>query len=147
MKTSQRCIKMSMLMTRLIFEILLNSIVCFLHFFSSYIQVRVIIKVGVFLRFYGRYIISNFLNEIMIKNSHGSRNVQSTMFWFKKEQELFIRIHKDRKNLDLLFFHFLDWINSLDWVWHHFNHSLHGRFLKNFLKSFHCHAWVDLFHL
>ena len=40
---------------RVIFEILLSSIVCFLQFSSCYIQVRVIIKVMVFLQFYGIY--------------------------------------------------------------------------------------------
>ena len=55
MKTSRRCIKMSMLMIRLIFEILLDSIVCFLQFSSSYFQVRSIIKVMV-------------VNEVIILN-------------------------------------------------------------------------------
>ena len=52
-KTSRTYIKMSLIKIRVIFEILLNSIVCFLQFSSSYIQIRVIIKVEVFPRLYG----------------------------------------------------------------------------------------------
>ena len=51
-KTTRRCIKNSMLMISVIFKILLNSIVCFLHISSSYFRVRGIIKVKVFSRFY-----------------------------------------------------------------------------------------------
>ena len=40
---------------RVVFEILLNSIVCFFAFSSSYIRVRGIIKVEVFSRFYGNW--------------------------------------------------------------------------------------------
>ena len=47
---------MSSLKIRVIFEILLNSIVCFLQFSSSYNQVRLIIKVDLFSRFYGIYL-------------------------------------------------------------------------------------------
>ena len=50
-KSTRRCIKNSMLMISVIFKILLNSIVCFLHIPSSYFRVRGIIKVSVFLRF------------------------------------------------------------------------------------------------
>ena len=50
-KTTQRCIKNSMLMIIVIFKILLNSIVCFLHISSSYFRVRGIIKVAIFSRF------------------------------------------------------------------------------------------------
>ena len=42
-----------MLMISVVFKILLNSIVCFLHISSSYFRVRGIIKVAVFSRFYG----------------------------------------------------------------------------------------------
>ena len=38
---------------RVIFEILLNSIVCFFQFSSGYIRVRVVIKVDLFSGFYG----------------------------------------------------------------------------------------------
>ncbi len=51
-----RCIKcqfFKFFKIRVVFEILLNSIVCFFAFSSSYIQVRVIIKVELFSRFYG----------------------------------------------------------------------------------------------
>ena len=56
-KTTRHCIKNSMLMISVIFKILLNSIVCFLHISSSYFRVRGIIKVVVFSRFYGIYFI------------------------------------------------------------------------------------------
>ena len=52
-KTSRTYIKMSTFQIRVIFEILLNSIVCFLQFSSGYIQVSVIIKVDLFSGFYG----------------------------------------------------------------------------------------------
>ena len=52
-KTSRTYIKMSSFKIRVIVEILLNSIVCFLQFSSTYIRVRLIIKVVVFSRFYG----------------------------------------------------------------------------------------------
>ena len=52
-KTTRRCIKNLMLMISVIFKILLNSIVCFLHISSSYFRVRGVIKVVVFSRFYG----------------------------------------------------------------------------------------------
>ena len=54
-KTTRRCIKNSMLMISVIFKILLNSIVYFLHIFSSYFRVQGIITVVVFLRFYSKY--------------------------------------------------------------------------------------------
>ena len=46
---------MSSFKIRVIFEILLNSIVCFLQFGSSYNQVRLKIKVDLFSRFYGNF--------------------------------------------------------------------------------------------
>ena len=52
-KTSRTYIKMSTFQIRVIFEILLNSIVCFLQFSSGYIQISVIIKVDLFSGFYG----------------------------------------------------------------------------------------------
>ena len=52
-KTSRTYIEMSSFKIRVIFEILLNSIVCFLQFSSGYIRVRLIIKVDLFSRFYG----------------------------------------------------------------------------------------------
>ena len=55
-KTSRTYIKMSTFQIRVIFEILLNSIVCFLQFSSGYIRVRVIIKVDLFSGFYGTYL-------------------------------------------------------------------------------------------
>ena len=51
-----RCINFSIKIFQtisVVFKILLNSIVCFLHISSSYFQVRGIIKVEVFSRFYG----------------------------------------------------------------------------------------------
>ena len=61
-KQLRRCIKcqfFKFFKIRVVFEILLNSIVCFFAFSSSYIQVRVIIKVELFSRFYG---ITNMIN-------------------------------------------------------------------------------------
>ena len=52
-KTSRPYIKMSMLMIRVVFETLLNSIVCFQPFQQCYTQVRVVIKFKLFSRFYG----------------------------------------------------------------------------------------------
>ena len=43
----RRRTKLSMLMIQVVLEILLNSIVCFLQFSSSYIQIRGIIKVAI----------------------------------------------------------------------------------------------------
>ena len=48
-----RCIKFSIKFPR----VLLNSIVCFLQFSSSYIQIRGIIKVEVFPRLYGNMVL------------------------------------------------------------------------------------------
>ena len=47
-KTTRRCIKNSMMMISVIFKILLNSIICFLHISLSYFRVQGIIKVVVF---------------------------------------------------------------------------------------------------
>ena len=58
-KTSPPYIKMSSFKIRVILEILLNSIVCFLQFSSGYIQVSVIIKVDLFSGFYGTYVLYN----------------------------------------------------------------------------------------
>ena len=55
-KTSRTYIKLSMFKIRVIFEILLNSIVCFLQFSSGHVRVRVIIKVDLFSGFYGMFL-------------------------------------------------------------------------------------------
>ena len=82
-KTTRRCIKNSMLMISVIFKILLNSIVCFLHISSSYFWVWGIIKVAVFSRFYGKYngnirILVLFEDVITVSawmQPHGGKNV------------------------------------------------------------------------
>ena len=63
------CIKNSMLMIGVVFKILLNSIVCFLQFSSSYIQIWGIIKVEVFSRFYGMYVNKYMLFFLLIDKS------------------------------------------------------------------------------
>ena len=60
-KQLERCINFSIKIFQtisVVFKILLNSIVCFLHISSSYFRVRGIIKVVVFSRFYGSTIVS-----------------------------------------------------------------------------------------
>ena len=69
-KTTRRCIKMSSILIRVIFEILLNIIVCFLHFSSSYIQVRVIFEFVVFTGLYGMYLY--YFDNIVKKIGNGN---------------------------------------------------------------------------
>ena len=81
---------------RVVFEILLNSIVCFFAFSSSYIRVRVIIKVEVFSRFYGTFIIlsilispDNCLREIPLP--HYYIIIFNVMYFFWVNENMFIK--------------------------------------------------------